>query len=306
MIFCLTLNPSIDTEIFVRTLAGRDVKANQISYRIAGKGINVAETLWSADQQCCSLVYAGTFDGRATLSVQHEVFPHHEPVRQNFSLFEGQELTAHIRSPFETTLCGMKPLLVSLTDRCRSEDIIVLSGAMPTLVDDPDYKQTIIFLDSLAGQIVLDTSSFDQSLLSQMALHTLKVSAREFRHTFGIEGNATLTAEFVLKAAKKINARVIVTQGSGSVLAADAHGDVFSCLIRSEYMSGRASIIGSGDSFLAGYVAALNTHVSFRECVQNGTIFGLARQANNSLSGISFDEASISNLRESVEIVEPI
>ena len=304
MIFCLTLNPSIDTEIFVPALLGRDVKAYQVSYRIAGKAINVAETLISSGNNCHSMVFAGISDGRATLTKEHELFLHPDPMRQNFSIFEHDELTAHIRSPFQTTLQRLMPLFERLVDRCRSEDIIVLSGTIPTLTDDPNYTDITKYFSALNGQIVLDTRSFDLSMLLRLAPHTLKINASEFRHTFGIEDDAALTNEHVLAAARLINARVIVTQGGGTVLAADAYGDAFSCQILQMGVSERASVIGSGDSFLGGYTAALNACGSFRECVVNGAAFGVARQASNTLSDIIFDEASILDIRGYVEIVE--
>jgi fructose-1-phosphate kinase PfkB-like protein len=306
MIFCLTLNPSIDTEIFVPVLSGRDVQADQVSYRIAGKAINVAETLMSSNTECHSMVFAGVSDSRATFTKAHELFPHTDPMRQNFSIFEHQELRAHIRSPFETTFQRLMPLFESLVDRCRSEDIIVLAGTIPTLADDLDYTKIIGFFRALNGQIVLDTPSFDLPMLLHLAPHTLKINASEFRHTFGIADDAALTNEQVLAAARLINARVIVTQGKGTIIAADAYGDTFSCHILQIGISGRASIIGSGDSFLGGYTAALNSRDGFRECVVNGVAFGVARQASNTLSDIIFDEASISKIRSYVDIVEVI
>ena len=185
MIYTLTLNPAIDYYMDMNKLDEGELNKVNNSYTLAGgKGINVSKVLKNFGIDSIALGFCGGFTGEYIKADLNKY-----GIKDNFiSLAENTRINVKIKTEKkETEIMGKYPkilqenidALLSIIDNVQDNDILVLSGSVPSSVKEDIYKDIIhktksknnvkIILDSRenAFKIAIKRMSFLPSLIEK-------------------------------------------------------------------------------------------------------------------------------------------
>ena len=149
MIYTVTLNPAVDYYMDMNKLEEGELNKVNNSYTLAGgKGINVSKVLKNFGIESMALGFCGGFTGeyiRADLNKYG--------IKDNFILLEEDtRINVKIKTEKkETEIMGKSPkilkqnidALLSIIDSIEDNDILVLSGSVPSSVKEDIYKDII-------------------------------------------------------------------------------------------------------------------------------------------------------------------
>lgn len=267
--------------------------------------MNAADVLHANGAEFRSIVFIGQSGEFATLGNSHQAIEHPRAIRQNFSFYEGEELVAHVRSPFSACLGEMRAVLDTVRKSVSENDIVLFAGALPDL-NFADRAGLVAEMARLPGRLVLDISTLTVDELQAIAPNTVKLNASEFRSLLRVEGDRALVHADLERVHRISGAVVIVTQGAGDILAIDRTSQHLTFSIATDFISKAKSVVGSGDAFLAGYVSGLSDGLTLCDSIMRGIIFGTARQQANSLEQVDFSSEALQPFSDAPVLREQI
>ena len=282
MIYTITFNPSLDYTISVRGFeTGKINRTEHESIFAGGKGINVSMVLRNLGTDSTALGFIAGFTGKEIERRLKE-----QGIRTD--LIEAEEGYSRINVKMkdgktETEINGAGPVikeaqihaLYEKLDRLTNEDLLVISGSVPSCLPDDMYER---ILERLAGKdipVVVDAAG---GLLKKvLPYHPFLVKPNN--HELGdIYGVNLKTRKEVIPYAEKMRAEgaqnVLVSMaGEGAVLAAE-DGKIYECAAPKGIVR---NSIGAGDSMVAGFIEAyLRTGKDYEESLIWGSCTGSA------------------------------
>ncbi|MBQ2310843.1 MAG: 1-phosphofructokinase [Erysipelotrichales bacterium] len=282
MIYTITFNPSLDYTISVRGFeTGKINRTEHESIFAGGKGINVSMVLRNLGTDSTALGFIAGFTGKEIerrlkeQGIQTDLIEAEEGYsRINVKMKDGKT---------ETEINGAGPVikeaqihaLYEKLDRLTNEDLLVISGSVPSCLPDDMYER---ILERLAGKdipVVVDAAG---GLLKKvLPYHPFLVKPNN--HELGdIYGVNLKTRKEVIPYAEKMRAEgaqnVLVSMaGEGAVLAAE-DGKIYECAAPKGIVR---NSIGAGDSMVAGFIEAyLRTGKDYEESLIWGSCTGSA------------------------------
>ncbi|MBQ1305880.1 MAG: 1-phosphofructokinase [Erysipelotrichales bacterium] len=282
MIYTITFNPSLDYTISVRGFeTGKINRTEHESIFAGGKGINVSMVLRNLGTDSTALGFIAGFTGKEIerrlkeQGIQTDLIEAEEGYsRINVKMKDGKT---------ETEINGAGPVikeaqihaLYEKLDRLTNEDLLVISGSVPSCLPDDMYER---ILERLAGKdipVVVDAAG---GLLKKvLPYHPFLVKPNN--HELGdIYGVNLKTRKEVIPYAEKMRAEgaqnVLVSMaGEGAVLAAE-DGKIYECAAPKGVVR---NSIGAGDSMVAGFIEAyLRTGKDYEESLIWGSCTGSA------------------------------
>ena len=282
MIYTITFNPSLDYTISVRGFGtGKINRTEHESIFAGGKGINVSMVLRNLGTDSTALGFIAGFTGKEIerrlkeQGIQTDLIEAEEGYsRINVKMKDGKT---------ETEINGAGPVikeaqihaLYEKLDRLTNEDLLVISGSVPSCLPDDMYER---ILERLAGKdipVVVDAAG---GLLKKvLPYHPFLVKPNN--HELGdIYGVNLKTRKEVIPYAEKMRAEgaqnVLVSMaGEGAVLAAE-DGKIYECAAPKGIVR---NSIGAGDSMVAGFIEAyLRTGKDYEESLIWGSCTGSA------------------------------
>ena len=282
MIYTITFNPSLDYTISVRGFeTGKINRTEHESIFAGGKGINVSMVLRNLGTDSTALGFIAGFTGK-------EIERRLKEQGIQTDLIEAEEGYSRINvkmkdGKIETEINGAGPVikeaqihaLYEKLDRLTNEDLLVISGSVPSCLPDDMYER---ILERLAGKdipVVVDAAG---GLLKKvLPYHPFLVKPNN--HELGdIYGVNLKTRKEVIPYAEKMRAEgaqnVLVSMaGEGAVLAAE-DGKIYECAAPKGIVR---NSIGAGDSMVAGFIEAyLRTGKDYEESLIWGSCTGSA------------------------------
>ena len=282
MIYTITFNPSLDYTISVRGFeTGKINRTEHESIFAGGKGINVSMVLRNLGTDSTALGFIAGFTGK-------EIERRLKEQGIQTDLIEAEEGYSRINvkmkdGKIETEINGAGPVikeaqihaLYEKLDRLTNEDLLVISGSVPSCLPDDMYER---ILERLAGKdipVVVDAAG---GLLKKvLPYHPFLVKPNN--HELGdIYGVNLKTRKEVIPYAEKMRAQgaqnVLVSMaGEGAVLAAE-DGKIYECAAPKGVVR---NSIGAGDSMVVGFIEAyLRTGKDYEESLIWGSCTGSA------------------------------
>ncbi|HJH55019.1 MAG TPA: PfkB family carbohydrate kinase, partial [Brachyspira hyodysenteriae] len=149
MIYTLTLNPAVDYYMDMNKFEEGELNKVNNSYTLAGgKGINVSKVLKNFGIESIALGFCGGFTGEYIKTDLNKY-----GIKDNFiSLAQNTRINVKIKTEKkETEIMGKSPKilpenideLLSIIDNIQDNDILVLSGSVPSSVKEDIYKDII-------------------------------------------------------------------------------------------------------------------------------------------------------------------
>ena len=280
MFYTMTLNPALDynmtTEEFIKERVNRSVKEEIIP---GGKGLMVSRMLKNLGVESTAFGLVAGFTGTELTRLVHEL-----GVRTSFvSLPKGMtrinvKLWGALEGEINATgpECDEKSLqaLYEKLSVLTAKDTLVLAGSVPASLSKDLYVDIMKYLKEKSPRIVVDAMG---DLLHRVIAYgpfLVKPNHHELGELYGV----TLeTKEEVLPYAKRLREEgaknVLVSMaGAGAVLAAEDGSVWFG-----EAPKGKVvNTVGSGDSMVAGFLAAYEETKSAETAFRNGIASGSA------------------------------
>ncbi len=259
MIYTVTFNPSLDYIVSVDHFHLGEV--NRTSEELmfpGGKGINVSMVLKNLGIDSTALGFMAGFTGREIVRLLDET-----NIKNKFiTVDEGMSrINVKLRSDVESEINGMGPAighdhiqkLYSQLDMLKSEDILVISGSIPSVMPKTMYSDIMKYLTGRGIRIVVDATGDLLMNVLQYEPFLIKPNDHELGEIFDVK---IKTRDEVIPYAKKMQKKgaknVLVSMASkGAILVAE-NDKVY----QSDPPKGDVkNSVGAGDSMVAGFLA---------------------------------------------------
>ncbi|WP_077614130.1 1-phosphofructokinase [Caenibacillus caldisaponilyticus] len=284
MIATLTLNPSLDYFMRLEALnVGRLNRAIETAVRPGGKGINVSRVLKRLGVDSRAFGFIGGFTGDFIRRFLAE-----EGISAEFTVLEGlTRINVKISADRETELNGApQPIsqedverLLSVLGRLNAGDVFVMAGSVPASLP-PDIYRRIIEKLPAGVKPVVDTSGRPLAEAIAARPYLIKPNRDELGQLFATD--IQTVEETVLYAEKLLDEgveNVIVSLGADGALFMNREA-----ALRASVPQGQIrSTVGSGDSLVAGFLAALEKGMAPAEAFRFGVAAGTATAFSDDL-----------------------
>jgi 1-phosphofructokinase family hexose kinase len=285
VIVCLAANPSVDRLFEVERLVRGDIHRPSSFVQVAGgKGLNVARAARALGADACAVALLRGHTGRwlqealAAEGIEGAFVWTHGENRSSLSVADRE--TAGLTEFYEHGAVAPDAAWVELTHavvtRCSQGDWLTISGSMPRGAPDEGYRDLVEEVRTAGVRVALDAEGARLSAALTAGPDVVKLNVAE---AGGLLGVPTARRDDSLAAASKIREMAggdghagIVTRGSQGVMLAAPDGSLYEGVL---YVRGRYPV-GSGDSFLAGLVTALDRGRGWEDALRAGLGAGAA------------------------------
>ena len=283
MIITVTLNAAIDKSLSVPNFRlGRRHRTVDQRTMAGGKGVNVARTLKTLGQPVIATGFAGGATGTHIVdeltqeSILNDFVRIREESRTNTAVLDptnGEQTEINERGPAvsekEVELFRDKLLYLA-----RGAAIVVFAGSLPHAVDPGLYASLIRDLQKLGVTTVIDTDGEPLRHAVRAEPDVASPNVLEAEELVGHEFNDDEDRSIAVREMSQLGAReAIMTLPDGCCAQILVDGSPRLHRVRIEPREPVATV-GSGDAFLAGYVAARYGGSSPEECLRFGVACG--------------------------------
>jgi 1-phosphofructokinase family hexose kinase len=283
VIITVTLNAAIDKTLSVPNFRlGRRHRTVEQTTMAGGKGVNIARTLKSLDQPVIATGFAGGPTGTRIVeqltgeSILNDFVRIREESRTNTAVLDpttGQQTEINERGPAVTPK-ELELFLDKLVYLARGAEIVVFAGSLPRGVETDFYATLIRELRRLDVTTIVDT---DGEPLRQAVRAEPTVVSPNLNEAEELVGHEFNDDEDQLLAIREMGAlgprESIMTTGDGCLACLRGEGGPQILRARIEPREPVATV-GSGDAFLAGFVAARYAGEPPEECLRFGVACG--------------------------------
>lgn len=283
MIITVTLNAAIDKTLAVPNFRlGRRHRAVEQTAMAGGKGVNVARALKSLGQPVIATGVAGGPTGTRVIEhlteegILNDFVRIREESRTSTAVVdptsgEQTEINEHGPqvSPQELELFVDKLLYLA-----KGADICVFAGSMPRGIDPGLYATLVREMKRLNVTVILDAEGEPLRLGAREGPNVVSPNEAEAEELVGYEFSDDDDRRQAIGEIVELGAREsIMTLPDGCLALLGAHGDRHLFRATLEPLE-PVSSVGSGDAFLAGYVAARYGGRKAEDCLRFGVACG--------------------------------
>ena len=309
MIITVTLNAAIDKSLSVPNFRlGRRHRTVEQSTMPGGKGVNVARTLKALGQPVIATGFAGgptgtrIVEGLTAESILNDFVRIRDESRTNTAVYDpvtGDQTEINERGPAvseaECELFRDKLLYLA-----RGADIVVFAGSLPRDVATGVYASLIGELKAMGVTTMVDSEGDPMRLAVRAEPDVISPNVLEAEELVG--------HEFHDEEDRCASVGEMVELGAGEAIMTLPDGCVASLRVGGErvvhrvWIEPRESVSsrGSGDAFLAGYVAARYSGLGPEECLRRAVACG-AESTGRLAAGV-IDPAAVERLVGEIEV----
>ena len=288
MIITVTLNTAIDKTLSVPNFRlGRRHRTVEQTTMPGGKGVNVARVLKSLGAPVIATGLAGGPTGTriveqlTQLSVLSDFVRIREESRTNTAVIDpttGEQTEINERGP-RVSEQEVELFVDKLLYLAKGASMCVFAGSLPRDVDADVYSRLIRELKRLGVTTIVDTDGDPLRRAVRADPDVISPNELEAEELVGHEFNDDEDRLLAVKEMTELGAGEAIMTMPDGVFARMAPRDVGgdSCLYRvrvEEGMIEPRATVGSGDAFLAGFVAARYSDRPIPECLAYGVACG--------------------------------
>ncbi len=287
MIYTVTLNPALDYVIQVDHFKAGQINRNKSeNICFGGKGINVSCILNELGFRSTALGFIAGFTGKAL----SEGLNNMGIVSDFITVEDGMtRINVKMKSDEETEINGMGPLiretdfdaLKEKVRRLTTDDILILSGSIPSCMQSDTYEKIIECL-SQSIRLIVDA---EKDLLLRILKYRpflIKPNSLELGEMF----DTKITSEdeiihYARELQKKGARNVLVSMAKDGALLLDENGSV------SRIAAAKGTVVnsvGAGDSMVAGFLAGYLETGDYAYALKLGTACGGATAFHSGLA----------------------
>ena len=311
MILTVTLNAAIDRTVAVPNFQlGHRHRAVESRTFAGGKGVNVARALKLLGRPVIATGLAGgatgtrILEGLAEESILNDFTRIEGESRTNLAVVDptsGEQTEINERGP-EVRAEEMDRFIETLLYLAQGANLCVLAGSVPPAVDPAVYARLIGELRRLDVPAVLDTEGEPMRLGLRAEPAVVAPNVSEAEEAVGHEFNDADDVALGLAGLLEMGAReAVITREAGCVAIVVDDGARRRYEVEIEPLE-PVSAVGSGDCFLAGYVAARYEGGTPAECLAHGVACGA--ESTQHFGAGSLDPRAVERLLPRVEVRE--
>ncbi|MBQ4313124.1 MAG: hexose kinase [Clostridia bacterium] len=273
---CVGVNPSFDITL---TLDGLDTdRVNRVrseSRLAAGKAVNVARALHSAQRDCRLMLVLGEDNAKEFLSqisnIETEIHIIPGATRENLTLLSGGDTIKINRDGAQVRAEDIDALEVAVRAHADAADIVVFSGSLPPGMESDGFLRLVRAASLSDVRVALDTAALSREQVSCVRPWLYKPNEHELADLCSLSS----TDEAVLISAAQELARegvgiVLLTMGARGLAAVTAEE-----VVRVRLPEVRAvNTVGAGDTALAGFLARYADGGSLASCAEQAALWG--------------------------------
>ncbi len=283
MIITITLNAALDKTLEVPNFTpGRRHRTVDQTTMPGGKGVNIARAIKRLGQPVIATGLAGGATGtRIVEALSHEAILSdfvriREESRTNTAVLDpttGLHTEINERGPSVSAM-ELELFRDKLLYLAKGASMCVFAGSLPRGIEPDVYASLIREVKKLGVTTIVDTDGDPLRLAVRAEPHVVSPNELEAEELVGHEFNddddrAQAVAEMIQMGAGE----AVMTVGDGCYAQIHEDGSPVLYRVRVEEQEARSSI-GSGDAFLAGYVASRYAGRSPVECLRYGVACG--------------------------------
>lgn len=282
----LSMNPGYDQwHVVYNPPAIEDVyRADKVFRFVSGKGLNVARVLKNlgfSQYVCVNIVGGGTGE---IISMQcrkegincREFRVQGESRINTCVMMEYSQKSVSYNEPgpklTREEAKAFKDYITSIFKREKNCDVIV-SGAPCRGITEGDFRDILSIITTNGHNLIVDISGRWLQIAAEYPLSLLKVNRDEFKEAFYIDAFIFDHDLKRFKNERRIRDLIVTDGKNGSVILS---GDERYLAAKVRGVAGGNYGVGSGDSFLAGYLKACAGNAGVKECMKYASACGLA------------------------------
>jgi 1-phosphofructokinase family hexose kinase len=277
MIITVTLNAAIDKTLSVPNFRlGRRHRTVEQTTMAGGKGVNIARALKSLDQPVIATGFAGGPTGTRIVeqltdeSILNDFVRIREESRTNTAVLDpttGEQTEINERGP-EVGPRELELFLGKLVYLARGAEIVVFAGSLPRGVETDYYATLVREVRKLGITTIVDTDGEPLRQAVRAEPTVISPNVIEAEELVGHEFNDEEDSIFAIKELGRLGPREsIMTTADGCYACVQT--ETGPALMRAKIEPREpVATVGSGDAFLAGYIAARYGGQSPEECLR--------------------------------------
>ncbi len=301
MIYTVTFNPSLDYYVQVNNIKSGIVNRTASErFSVGGKGINVSLALKELDEQTLALGFVAGFTGDyirekvAELGLEHFFIEVKGKSRINVKMKSNNETDINGIGA-DVTQSDVNKLIRKLKTLLKAGDWLIVSGSVPSSLDDTAYAELFKKLKAIEGvNIVVDACGKLLTNTLKYRPFLIKPNIYEMCEIFGL--NAIPDIEGIYACARALQNQgarnVIVSMGSsGAAMVTETKQALYVRAAKGQLVNS----VGAGDSMIAGFI---------HEYINSGNYFSALNFATAAGSACAFTK-NLAN-RAQIEYVESL
>lgn len=300
MIYTVTFNPAIDYVVHMDGMqVGETNRTKSEEYYFGGKGINVSVMLAELGVDSTAMGFISGFTGRAL-----EEGLQKQGIRTAFVELDESEGITRINMKIksgdendltETEINGQGPkitdaaveMLFGRIGELGEDDILIISGSIPSSMPEDTYEQILARLVSEEGSgtripVVVDATG--DLLLNVLAYRPflIKPNNDELAEMLGSPMDET---DQIIEGARQLRDRgarnVIISRGSKGAVMVTETDEV---IVQDPILGKTVNSVGAGDSMVAGFIAGYIKENDYTYALKLGTAAGSATACSPGLA----------------------
>jgi 1-phosphofructokinase family hexose kinase len=309
MIITVTLNAAIDKSLSVPNFRlGRRHRTVEQTTMPGGKGVNVARTLKTLGQPVIATGFAGGATGTRIVehlteeSILNDFVRIREESRTNTAVLDptnGEQTEINERGP-AVTAKEVELFRDKLLYLARGADVVVFAGSLPRGVDAGIYASLIRDLPKLDVTTIIDADGEPMRQAVRAEPDVISPNVLEAEELVGHEFNDDEDRAIAVRELVQLGPReAIMTLADGCVACVQVDGQP---ALHRVWIEPREAVapVGSGDAFLAGFVAARYTGSPPAECLKFGVACGA--ESTQRLGAGLIDPRGVERLMAQIEV----
>lgn len=288
MIYTVTFNPALDYVVRVDHFeAGMTNRSHDEQLLYGGKGVNVSYILKQLGFDSIALGFVAGFTGQEFVKGIEKMGIQ----SQMIALKEGlTRINVKLKSDEESEINGSGPKipqesideLYQQLDQLQDEDILVLSGSIPSSLPDTIYQDIMAYLQNKDILYVVDATKDLLVNVLQYKPFLIKPNNFELAEIFHVELKNDEDIIFYAKKLQEKGARnvLISMAGDGSILV-DENGNVTKMGVPQGKVK---NSVGAGDSMLAGFIGGYLRNYDYSKTLALATACGSSTAFSDTLA----------------------
>ena len=317
MIITVTLNTAVDKTLAVPNFRpGRRHRTVEQTTMPGGKGVNIARVLKALGQPVIATGLAGGATGTrlveqlTQLAVLSDFVRIRDESRTNTALIDpttGEQTEINERGP-QVTEQEIELFADKLLYLCKGASMCVFAGSLPRGVDVDIYGRLIREVKRLGVQTLVDTEGDPLRRAVRAEPHVISPNVLEAEELVGHEFNDDEDRTYAVREMCELGAREAIMTMTDGVFArmlpheGASEPNVYRVRVRGGAIEPRATV-GSGDAFLAGFVAARYQGKPMEESLAFGVACGA--ESTQHLGAGLVDPERVERLLGEVEVERP-
>lgn len=308
MIVTITLNPSIDIKYTINNFSlGKVHRALSTTKTAGGKGLNVTRVIKKLGDDVLATGLLGGEVGNFILTtlenlrISHSFINIQESTRNCINIISNLDSTEILEKGPNISKNEWSNFKLHYEDIAKKYEYIVISGSLPSGLEDESYLELLAIGEKYNCKIFLDTSGNTLKKSIAGKPYFIKPNLEEFENLIG---KKLENIEDIILEGKKLNKLgievIAITLGAKGAIIITNNSSYIVKIPKFDVVN----TVGSGDSFVAGFVTGCSRELPFIETIKLAVSCSISNALQEKTGDIDIENIEKISKLINIEIVE--